>query len=62
MNKNMEKIIFSIIILGSVFMSKAQQQERLVYTLQDCIQRGLENNLGLQIVRNDEQTAHNNAT
>lgn len=43
-------------------MSKAQQQERLVYTLQDCIQRGLENNLGLQIVRNDEQTAHNNAT
>lgn len=62
MNKNMKKIIFSIIILGSVFMSKAQQQERLVYTLQDCIQRGLENNLGLQIVRNDEQTAHNNAT
>lgn len=62
MNKNMKKIIFSIIILGSVFMARAQQQERLVYTLQDCIQRGLENNLGLQIVRNDEQTAHNNAT
>ncbi len=37
-------------------------QERLIYTLQDCIQRGLESNLGLQMTRNDEQVAHNNAT
>lgn len=37
-------------------------QDRLIYTLQDCIQRGLESNLGLQMTRNDEQVAHNNAT
>lgn len=58
----MKKLLFSIIILCSVSVANAQQSERLVYTLQDCIQRGLENNLGLQMVRNDEQAAHNNAT
>lgn len=58
----MKKLLFSIIILCSVSVANAQQSERLVYTLQDCIQRGLENNLGLQMVRNDEQVAHNNAT
>ena len=36
--------------------------ERLVYTLQDCLRRGLESNLQLQIVRNEEQAAHNNVT
>ena len=59
---NYIKYILSLFLIVSVLSVKAQQTERLVYTLQDCIQRGLENNLGLQIVRNDEQAAHNNAT
>lgn len=53
-------IFASIITLVCCF--SIQAQERLVYTLQDCIERGLEQNLGLQVVRNDEQAAHNNAT
>lgn len=59
---NYIKYILSLFLIVSALSVKAQQTERLVYTLQDCIQRGLENNLGLQIVRNDEQAAHNNAT
>jgi len=51
-------------LLSLALSANAQdhQPERLVYTLQDCLRRGLESNLDLQIVRNDEQTAHNNAT
>lgn len=33
-----------------------------VNTLKSCIDKGLENNYSLKIVRNDEQTARNNAT
>lgn len=39
-----------------------QAQEPLSYELKDCIERGLEHNYQLQIVRNQEQMAHNNAT
>ena len=52
----------TLFFLLAVFATKAQQQDRLVYTLQDCIEHGLESNLGLKIVRNDEQAAHNNVT
>lgn len=37
-------------------------QEPLRYDLRDCITRALEQNYQLQIVRNQEQMAHNNAT
>lgn len=37
-------------------------QEPLRYDLRDCIARALEQNYQLQIVRNQEQMAHNNAT
>ena len=55
--------IFVLLCTLSVLSGQAQQQsERVIYSLQDCIQRGLEQNLGLQITRNDEQVTHNNAT
>lgn len=56
------RYILSILVLLCTSSIHAQQQDRLVYSLQDCIQRGLENNLGLQVTRNNEQVAHNNAT
>lgn len=40
----------------------AQRPEPLRYELKDCIMRGLEQNYNLQITRNQEQIAHNNAT
>ena len=33
-----------------------------IYTLQSCLETGLENNYSLRIVRNEEQAAHNDAT
>lgn len=56
------RYILSILALLCTVSMHAQEQDRLVYSLQDCIQRGLENNLGLQVTRNNEQIAHNNAT
>lgn len=56
------RYILSILTLLCTISMHAQEQDRLVYSLQDCIQRGLENNLGLQVTRNNEQIAHNNAT
>lgn len=53
-------IISLLLLLGG--LTAQAQQERLVYSLQDCLRRGLESNLGLQITRNDEQVAHNNAS
>lgn len=42
--------------------SVVQAQTSLDYSLKDCILRGLEQNYSLQITRNQEQIAHNNAT
>ena len=66
----MNKIISLIALLCCTVTLQAQDSttvaptrpERLVYTLQDCLRRGLESNLQLQIVRNEEQAAHNNVT
>lgn len=67
----MNKIFFILALLFCAGSLLAQENnsnvaparpERLIYTLQDCLHRGLESNLQLQIVRNDEQAAHNNAT
>jgi len=49
--------LFSLLIAFSLSLSAFAQA-----TLQDCIRRGLENNFSLQIVRNQEQMAHNNAS
>ncbi len=37
-------------------------QAQQIYTLQSCLEEGLENNYSLRIVRNEEQIGHNNAT
>ena len=66
----MNKILSLIALLCCTVTMQAQDSttvaparpERLVYTLQDCLRRGLESNLQLQIVRNEEQAAHNNVT
>lgn len=62
----MNKIFSVLALLCCIFSLHAQEAparpERLIYTLQDCLRRGLESNLQLQVTRNDEQAAHNNAT
>lgn len=55
----LQKLSLSLALLASTTL---MAQERVIYSLQDCIQRGLDQNLGLQIVRNDELVTHNNAT
>lgn len=55
----LHKLSLSLALLASTTL---MAQERVIYSLQDCIQRGLDQNLGLQIVRNDELVTHNNAT
>lgn len=37
-------------------------QAQHIYTLQSCLEEGLQNNYSLRIVRNEEQVTHNNAT
>lgn len=50
-------------IIGALLCcAGASAQEALPLSLHDCIVRGLENNLQLQMVRNTEEQAHNNAT
>ena len=59
----MNKVLSLLVLFCCVASLQAQQQQEYpVYSLQDCLRRGLESNLGLQITRNDEQVAHNNAT
>ncbi len=52
----MKKIISAICICVATI---AQSQ---TITLKECLQKGLENNYSLRIVRGEEQKAHNNAT
>lgn len=47
-----------LLFLASYLPLSAQH----IYTLQKCLEEGLENNYSLRIVRNKEQIAHNNAT
>lgn len=66
----MSKFFSILALLCCIFSLQAQDNsttvtarpERLIYTLQDCLRRGLESNLQLQVVRNEEQAAHNNVT
>lgn len=52
----------NILVLLWTILSVASVAAQDALTLQDCIQRGLDNNFQLQIVRNQEEAAHNNAT
>lgn len=60
------KRIYSIICLllasAALHVADAQRSQPQRLELRDCITRGLENNYQLQIVRNQEQMAHNNAS
>lgn len=48
--------------LGMTLSCVVPIQAQQVYTLQSCLEEGLQNNYSIQIVRNDEQMVHNNAT
>lgn len=52
------KHIISVIALSCILPLQAQH----VYTLQSCLEEGLQNNYSLRIVRNEEKVTHNNAT
>lgn len=56
----MKRIFY--LLLASLCAWPLFAQEALRYDLKDCIARALEQNYQLQIVRNQEQMAHNNAT
>lgn len=54
----MRKILFTIAALMAMATGASAQK----LTLQECLEKGLENNYSLRISRNNEQIAHNNAT
>ena len=54
----MRKILFTIAALMAMTTGASTQK----LTLQECLEKGLENNYSLRISRNKEQIAHNNAT
>ncbi|MBQ8867638.1 MAG: TolC family protein [Bacteroidaceae bacterium] len=56
------KHIIRHICLGVALTSATSMQAQHIYTLESCLDEGLQNNYSLRIVRNQEQTAHNNAT
>lgn len=54
----MRKILFTIAALMAMTTGASAQK----LTLQECLEKGLENNYSLRISRNKEQISHNNAT
>lgn len=54
--------IIKHISIYAAFFSAIPMQAQHIYTLQSCLEEGLQNNYSLRIVRNEEQVAHNNAT
>lgn len=57
----MRHIIVSCALLAASLL-EGMAQTAPVYTLKSCLERGLENNYSLRIVRNEEQVSKNNAT
>ncbi len=55
----MKKTIITLCLYAAGSLALPAQE---VYTLQQCLEKGLENNYDLRILRNDEQAAKNNAT
>lgn len=56
------KHIIRHICLGVALAGVTSMQAQHIYTLEACLEEGLQNNYSLRIVRNQEQAAHNNAT
>lgn len=54
----MRKILFTIAALMAITTGAEAQK----LTLQECLNKGLENNYSIRISRNNEQITHNNAT
>lgn len=59
--KSRFRYILSLALGVFTALPASAQQPRLL-SLQDCLQEGLKNNYALQITRNKEEIAHNNAT
>ena len=53
-----KSILIFVLTLGTALLPAAAQ----TLTLHDCIQRGLNNNYSLRMVRNEAERAANNAT
>lgn len=51
-----------LIIIMALCVADSYAQQTATYTLKSCLEKGLDNNYSLKIVRNDEQVTHNNAT
>lgn len=51
-----------LLIITLLCGTEIYAQEVATYTLKSCLEKGLVNNYSLQVVRNTEQVAHNNAT
>lgn len=51
-----------LLIIVALCVANSYAQEAATYTLKSCLEKGLDNNYSLKIVRNDEQVTHNNAT
>lgn len=56
------KHILNTTLVGMALVNAIPMQAQQIYTLQSCLEEGLQNNYSIQIVRNDEQITHNNAT
>lgn len=52
----------ALIVLCFLFAVQVYAQPRKAYTLQECLNEGLNNNYSLKIVKNREQISDNNAT
>ncbi len=50
------------ICLSIAFTGLTTVEAQHIYTLQSCLEEGLQNNYSLRITRNEEQVAHNNTT
>lgn len=51
-----------LIIIMALCVADSYAQQTATYTLKSCLEKGLDNNYSLKIVRNNEQVTHNNAT
>ena len=55
----MKKIFLTMLAAGGIFTAATAQK---LYTLQYCLEQGLQNNYSLRIAHNDKKVSDNNAT
>lgn len=60
-NYNRMRTYITILILACVSTTVLHAQQD-VYSLKDCIEKGLENNYSIRIIRNEQQISDNNVT